>query len=206
MVFGTVSSESIHRVSAIFSIVISVGSFIPYVWGFYKGKVHPHVVGWLIWSLLTAIVFLAQLFNGAGAWTTFVICILCFVAVAMGMVRGDRGWTQFDKICFGLTLCSIPLWLLCGDPLYSVVLLTFIEILGFVAMTPKTWKAPETESLGYFVLSIIKYTAAAMALETWSMETALYPVATAIMAIMFSCMIFMRRVQIQTLNQKIPLE
>ena len=114
----------------------------------------------------------------------------------MSFYRGDKSWKPFDWLCFGLTLLSIPLWSLSGSPLAAVILLTFIEFLGFAAMTPKTWRQPESESLSYFVLSILKYVFAAAALQVWSWETALYPVATAIMALAFSTLIFVRRLYV----------
>jgi hypothetical protein len=187
--------ESVRHLFASLSIVVSIGGFLPYVGGIYRGSVRPHLVGWLIWTLLTAVIFFAQLLSGggAGAWTTAVICLLCFVALVMSLFRGDKSWKAFDIICFGLTLISIPLWLWSGSPLYSVILLTFIEFLGFAAMTPKTWRDPKSESLSYFVLSIFKYVLSAAALDIWSWETALYPVVTAFMAIVFSLIIFIRR-------------
>lgn len=179
------------------SIAVSIGGFFPYVWGVYRGAVRPHFVGWLIWTVLTAVIFLAQLLSGGGngAWATAVICLLCVCALVLSVFRGDTSWTTFDSLCFCLTLVSIPLWIWSGSPLYSVVLLTFIEFLGFAAMTPKTWCSPRSESLSYFVLSILKYVLSAMALEVWSWETALYPVATALMAGGFALMIFVRRRQ-----------
>ena len=136
--------EISHRVFAMLSIAISVGCFVPYVWGIYRGSVRPHLVGWFIWTLLTAVVFAAQLLSGGGdgAWATAIISVLCLVALILCFFRGDKSWKPFDWLCLSLTLISIPLWVLSGTPLYSVVLLTFIEFLGFAAMTPKTWKEP----------------------------------------------------------------
>ncbi len=192
--------EVSRQILAALSIALSIGGFIPYVWGVYRGSVRPHLVGWLIWTLLTAVVFLAQLFSGGGegAWTTAAICAVCFVALVISLFRGDKSWTPFDWLCFVLTLLSIPLWIFSGSPLYSVILLTFIELLGFAAMTPKTWKEPRSESLSYFILSILKYVLSAAALDVWSWETALYPVATAVMALGFSTMILVRRIRISS--------
>jgi hypothetical protein len=80
-------------------------------------------------------------------------------------------------------------------PPYSVVLLTLVELLGFAVMTPKTWRRPESESLSYFALSILKHLFSAAALSLWSLVTALYPLATALMAAAFAGMIFLRRRQ-----------
>ena len=187
-----------HRVLAELSIAISIGSFISYAWGIFRGLVRPHLVCWLIWTLLTAVIFLAQLSRGGGdgAWATAVISILCLVALIISFFRGDKSWKPFDWLCLGLTLLSIPLWMMNGSPLYSVILLTFIEFLGFAVMTPKTWKDPHSESPSYFVLGILKHLLGAAALNSWSLETALYPVATAGMLVAFSALILIRRIQI----------
>ena len=72
--------------------------------------------------------------------------------------------------------------------LYAVILLTFIEFLGFAAMTTKTWSNPESESLGYSLSSILKYIFWWAALDLCATEVILYPAATAMM-------IFYRRLQ-----------
>jgi hypothetical protein len=141
-------SEHTRHVFAVSSIAVSIGCFFPYVLGIYRGSVRPHFVGWLIWTLLTAIIFFAQLRGGGGggAWTTAVISATCFVALLLSWFRGDRSWKLFDKVCLALTLISSPLWFWSGSPLNSVILLTFIEFLGFAVMTPKTWREPASEA------------------------------------------------------------
>ena len=195
-------TELHHQIFAALSIVISIGSFAPYIRGIYNGSVRPHLVGWLIWSLLTALVFIAQLVSGggAGAWTTATISLLCCMTLGASVTHGDKSWTAYDKACLTLTLLALPLWVVCQTPLYSVILLTFIEFLGFAAMTPKTWKNPEGESLSYFSYGVLKYALGALALRHWTWETALYPTATAVMAGAFALLILARRLKLAQLR------
>ncbi|MGB9153587.1 MAG: hypothetical protein WCD70_10930 [Alphaproteobacteria bacterium] len=187
-----------HEFFGTISIALSILAVIPYLWGIYRRRVRPHLIGWLIWSCLTAIVFFAQLSGGGGygAWTTGVICAFCIVALIASFFFGDKSVTSFDLICVALTALAVLLWLISGTPLYSVILATIIEFLGFVAMTKKTYLDPYSESLTYFILSIAKYAFGALALEAWSMQTALHPVATAIMCLAFCLMIGSRRMRL----------
>jgi hypothetical protein len=108
--------EGSRDLSAFLSISVAIGGFAPYVWGVCKGEVRPQFVGWLIWTLLTSVVFLAQLPSGGGQgnWATAVISLLCLVALVLSWLCGDKSWNAFDAFCMGLALASVPLWLACG--------------------------------------------------------------------------------------------
>ena len=49
------------------SVIIGFVGYVPYLWGMYQGKVRPHAFTWLLWGLLTAIAYAAQLSDHAGA-------------------------------------------------------------------------------------------------------------------------------------------
>jgi hypothetical protein len=184
-----------HTTLAILAALLSVFAFIPYAHGIYRGIVKPHFFTWLIWVIVTALVFVAQLVSGGGpgAWTTGVIALLCVVALVASVYRGEKSRTRFDWICLAAALTAIPLWLISGGPTFSVVLLTFIELVGFGPTIRKTWRDPYGENVFYYFLSGLKYLLGALALDVWTLDTVLYPVATCVMAFSFCALALGRR-------------
>lgn len=144
---------------------------------------------------MTGLICFAQLVSGGGpgAWSTAVIALVCVICFVASIFRGEKTRTLFDWLCLILALFSITLWILSGTPLLSVILLTFIELLAFGLTVRKTLGDPYSESLLYFIVTIFKYFFAAMSLDIWSWETALYPVATGGMAILFTILIVICR-------------
>lgn len=76
----------------------------------------------------------------------------------------------------GAALLAIPLWILTEDPTLSVCLVTVIELAGLGPTVRKTVRDPWGESLVYFVLCVVKYALAILALRQWTVAVAFYPV------------------------------
>ena len=150
---------------------------------------------WLIWIIVTGVVFAAQLVGGGGpgAWATAVITTLCAVAFVASLFRGEKSRTIFDWVCLTLALLAILLWLASGSPRISVILLTLIEALAFGSTVRKTLKSPYSESASYYFFSVLKYLLAFLSLDVLSFDTALYPLATCFMAAAFMVMILICR-------------
>ena len=184
-----------HQIYALLSMILSLVAFIPYAGGMVRGVVKPHLFSWLIWTLVTGLIALAQLAEGggAGAWATVMICFLCGVTLVASLFCGETSRTRFDWICLGLALTAIPLWLLTKTPVLAVSLLTLIEYIAMGPTLRKTLKNPHSENLSFYVICVFKYALAAMALDQWSYTTALYPIATGLMALIFITIVVMRR-------------
>lgn len=184
-----------HEVLALVSIALTCIAFVPYLRGIYCGTIRPHLFTWLIWTVITGLVAYIQWTEaaGPGAWATLAVTLGCFVSLLASLVRGEKSRTSFDWLCLILAAIAMPLWWFSGTPLYSVILLTLIELLGFGPTLRKTLLDPYSESVIYFALNILKYLFAALALESWTLETALYPVATGVMAFAFTVLMIICR-------------
>lgn len=178
------------------AIALTFAGFYPYLRGIFVGNVRPHVFSWVIWGLTTLLVFLAQLdaHGGAGAWPTGVSGVVtAFVALLAWLKRGDVGITRVDCLFFLGALSSLPLWYLTADPLWAVVVLTVVDLLGFGPTYRKAWAAPRSESLGFYGLFVIRNAIAILALETWSLATVLFPAAVGVGCLMLMGLMFWRR-------------
>lgn len=178
------------------AIILTFYSFFPYITSILAGKIKPHVFSWIIWALTTFIVFLAQLSDngGAGAWPVGISGTITFyIAFLAYMKRGDIQITRSDWIFLTMALLAIPVWVLTDNALFAVIILTSIDLIGFLPTMRKAYFFPHDEQLRLFILSFIRYIIAACALEHYSLITLLFPVSVATMCIIVITMVTIRR-------------
>ena len=160
------------------AIVLTFVAFIPYIRAIISGATKPHVFSWVIWGSTTFVVFLAQIEGkgGVGAWPIGVSgCVTIFIALLAFVKRADITITKTDWLFFILAMSSLPFWYLTSDPLWAVVILTTVDVLGFGPTVRKVYNFPHSESLLFFALFAARNLIVIGALETHSLTTVLFP-------------------------------
>jgi hypothetical protein len=183
------------------AIALTLFAFIPYIYAILRGNTRPHVFSWVIWGSTTFIVFLAQLNDGggAGAWVIGVSgLITIYIAVLAYMKKSDTAITSLDWVFFALALSSLPLWYFTADPLWAVVILTLVDVLGFGPTFRKSWDKPFEEKLLFYSIFAVRNLLVIMALEHYSLTTVLFPAAVTAATVMLVVMTGYRR---QVLSQ-----
>ncbi|MCP4385104.1 MAG: hypothetical protein GY798_27460 [Hyphomicrobiales bacterium] len=178
------------------AIALTIIAFVPYIRSIMRGIVRPHVFSWIIWSSVTFIVFLAQLSDrgGVGAWPIGVSgLITIYVAFLAYRKKSDDSITRLDWIFFVLAMTSIPLWYVTSDPLWAVVVLTTVDLIGFGPTLRKAYVRPFEEQVLFFVLIGVRNALSIIALENYSLTTILFPAATAAACVVFIAMVIARR-------------
>ena len=178
------------------AIVLTLIAFYPYIRSILRGNTWPHVFSWVIWGSTTFVVFLAQLADksGVGAWPIGVSGIITtYVAFLAYIKKSDSTITKADWLFFLLAMTSLPLWYLTSDPLWAVVILTTVDLLGFGPTFRKAYFLPFEEHLAFFVIMATRNLIATMALEHYSLTTILFPAATGVACLMFILMVMYRR-------------
>lgn len=183
------------------AIVLTFVAFVPYIRTINSGTTKPHVFSWVIWGATTFVVFLAQLEGkgGVGAWPIGVSgSITIFVAVLAYVKRADITITKTDWLFFVSALSSLPLWYFTSDPLWAVVVLTTVDVLGFGPTVRKAYSFPHSESLLFFSLFAARNLLVIMALENYSVTTVLFPAVIAAACMLLMAMVMYRRRAIAT--------
>jgi len=181
------------------AIAITFIAFIPYIISIHQGKTRPHAFSWIIWASVTFIIFLATLTDkgGAGAWPIGVSgLITLYVAFLAYTKKSDRLISKIDWLFFIIAMTSLPLWYFTSNPLWSVLILTTVDLLGFVPTFRKSYNHPYEEQLTFFNLMASRNIIVIVALENYSLTTLLFPAATAIACILFVLMVIIRRTKI----------
>ena len=178
------------------AIVLTLAAYIPYIRAIFSGAIKPHVFSWVIWGATTLLAFLAQLEanGGVGAWPIGVSgSITIFIACLAYLKRADVTITKSDWLFFVAAMSSLPLWYLTSDPLWAVVMLTTVDVLGFGPTIRKAYHFPYSESLLFFGLFAVRNLLVMMAFENYSMTTLLFPAVIATVCVLLMMMIAHRR-------------
>lgn len=178
------------------AVILTFIAFYPYIRGILRGRIKPHVLSWVIWAITTFVVFLAQIADngGAGAWPIGVSGVITgYVAIAAFLKRSDTAATKADWAFFSMAALALPFWYFTADPLWAVVILTTVDVLGFGPTLRKAYFLPFEEHLTFFALFTVRNGIAMMALEHYSLTTLLFPGVTGIACLGLIAMVLYRR-------------
>jgi hypothetical protein len=180
------------------AILLTIAMYVPYIRSIRAGQTKPHAFSWIIWSLSSCVIFLAQLsdYGGAGAWPIGVSAIVTiYIAVLAYINRTDTAVTRTDWIFLAIAVAALPCWLLTSNPLFAVLLLTGVELVGFGPTFRVAFRRPYEEHVGFYLLGAIRSGLTVAALEHYSWTTALFPAAKGIVGVILVVLITYRRMQ-----------
>ena len=164
---------------SILAVILTIVGYVPYIRDILKKKTKPHSFTWFIFSLAGFIAYSLQVYGGAGvgAWMLFVASSLCFIIFLLSLSVGDKDISASDVVFLLLSLLALFLWLVVKQPVWSVILATLVEILGFVPTVRKSWNKPYSETIFTYQMSSFRFVISIFALQRFNILTLLYPVA-----------------------------
>ncbi|NBV83767.1 hypothetical protein EBR57_06580 [bacterium] len=177
---------------------LSIVGFVPYIRTILTGQTRPHVFSWVIWAITTLLVGCGQWAakGGVGAWPTAVSGLLTVGVAIMAYTRkGDRSILPIDWVFFVIALLAIPIWAVTADPFWSVLILTAVDILGFLPTIRKVYSDPYCENLTTYWILFFRNIVAAAALESYSATTLMFPIAMSATILVMIPLVLVRRLQ-----------
>lgn len=179
----------------LFSLIFSFLSYFIYYRSILKWKSKPHILSWLIWWIISLVICLIQLYDGAWFWALNIgfIAIVCFWIVFLSYKKWERKITKQDKNTFILGLLAIVIWIFTNDPFFSVLLLIIIDVLWFVPTFTKSYKKPFEESWQSYWLASLGYFFSILAMSNLSFLTIGFVIVTLLCNAWLAIMIFYRR-------------
>jgi len=177
------------------AIILIFAGYFPYLRDTIRGKTRPHVFSYLLWTLITFIIFALQIKSGGGigSWITFVLGFVIFVTFLISLKNGKRDIKKIDYLFLILTLLSIPLWLLAKQPVLSAILPSTVDMLAFAPAVRKSWVDPWSETLSLYTITALRHGLAIVALVQINIVTALFPATWTIANLLFAIMLVYRR-------------
>lgn len=179
-----------------FAVLLTFISYIPYTRDIIKGKTKPHIYSWFLWGLVTLIAFALQLSDnaGPGAFVTLTAALLCSVVIILSFVKkGNSEIVLLDTLFLVLAFIALALWLVAKLPLLSIILVTVVDLLGFLPTVRKSWNKPYSETLSFYWANTLRFLLATIALTRYTVITALYPISWMAINGLFALILIWRR-------------
>lgn len=180
---------------ALLSAVVGLFTFAPYIRDIFLGKTTPHSYSWLIWATLQ-ITGATAMFNSNAGWgiTPLVMgAALCVSVFLLSLKYGTKNVTRFDAICLVSALAVFCFYLVTKEALVSIILVSVIDVIGFLPTFRKAYEEPHSETVSTYILSAVADGLALGALSSFSLTNTLYLFTLIVVDSACSVMILNRR-------------
>lgn len=178
------------------AVIISLAAMVPYLVSTWKGTTRPHVFSWAIWGVFNLIGGLAQIVDGGGpgAWVNIAGLVTCWAGAGIAYIKnGKRDITRSDCYAAGGAIIGILPWLLTKDPLWSVIIITIIDMFAFYPSFRKGWSKPHEEMTLVYWVSAVKHALGIAALTNFSVTTVLFSASLVFTNTVYVLMLMFRR-------------
>jgi hypothetical protein len=130
---------------------------------------------------------------GPGAWASGISAVANFGICIASLFYGARSIKPMDWVYLAGALAGLVSWLIAGDPLLAIVLVTATNSLAFGPTFRKSYERPHEETGLTYLLSAVKWALACTALESISVTTALFPLSSFVLNAALTMLLFRRR-------------
>ncbi len=187
---------SMKLIVAVLALVVAIiGAFLPYIRDIFLKKTKPHAYTWLIWTI-TQGTAVAGLWYGNGGWgilPLFIGTIFVFLVFLLSLKYGTRNITKGDTVVLIAALLAIVVWWQLQAPLLAVLMVSVIDVLGYLPSFRKTFKEPWTETVASWVVFSIANILNMLALSEYNFLTLSYLVAITVANLVLVTICLLRR-------------
>lgn len=157
-------------------MLVATVAFLPYFRDIFLKKTKPHAYTWLIWTI-TQSTALAGLWYGKGGWGVLPLLIgtfLVFFVFLLSFKYGTRNITKGDTLVLIAALLAIVVWWQLHSPLLAVLMVSAIDVLGYLPSFRKTFKEPWTETASSWAIFSLSNIFTMFALKEYNFLTLTY--------------------------------
>ncbi len=183
-------------ISGIIAGLLGIICFIPYLRDIFKKKTTPHSYSWFIWGILQVTGIVAIITNEGGYYGTLGIAagaVFCVITFFLSLKYGTRNITKTDTVSFIAALVAIVIWILTKNAMYSVILISLIDFIGFIPTMRKGYEEPQSETVSTYALAALSNVFALLALSSYSISTSLYLASLVLSNSLFVGLLLIRR-------------
>lgn len=182
----------------IVALLLAVLAYIPYFRDIMRGKTRPHAFTWLVWCVMSTVAFFSQVSDGGGVgtWVLAFTAVVNFVIFCFAIYKGETDITNMDWFCLMGAFLGVALFTFNEDPPMSLLIISAVDIIGFVPTVRKTMTRPYQETMSTFALTSLKYVFSIAALENYTFLTVYYPSVVGTMNALFVILLVVQRKRI----------
>ncbi len=167
---------NIKTIFTITATVIGVAAFVPYIKDIFLLKTRPHVSTGRGWAITQGTAVLG-IWYGGGGWGALNLTVGTFFAVAVflfSLKYGSKNITKSDTAILIAAFLAILVWWQLDQPLISIIMVTVIDIIGYVPSFRKSYEEPWSETLISWILFPASNIFAMLALAEYNLLTMFY--------------------------------
>lgn len=162
----------------VMSAMLSIIAFLPYIIDTLRGRTMPQRAAWLIWSLLSGVVFVSLIFEGAthSLWFSGAQTLGTVTVFVMSIFVGQGQYLRrIDLIALGAAMIGLGLWSMTDNPVYALGISIAVGSLGGVIAAHKAYATPQSETLSTWVLSFLASVFALLSVNPVQFVLMVYP-------------------------------
>lgn len=188
------------------AILFALLAYINYFRDIFKGKTKPHAFTWLVWCTMSTVAFFSQVSDGGGVgtWVLAFTALVDFAIFTLAIYKGKTDITNMDWFCLMGAFLGVALFTFNNDPPMSLIIISAVDIIGFIPTVRKSATKPYQETMATFGFTSLKYVFAILALENYTFITVYYPAVVATMNALFVIYLTEMRARIKPPKQKAP--
>ncbi len=150
-----------------------------YAWHTVTGRTQPNRVTWALWAIAPLIAFAAEIRDGVGlqALLTFTVGFGPLVVFAASFAsRGAYARiTRLDMACAACSVAALVLWAVTRTGTVAVALSVMADAMAAVPTLIKSWRRPDTEHPGVYILGALGAALTLLTVTTWSIDLVAFP-------------------------------
>ncbi|MEM6461314.1 MAG: hypothetical protein AAF724_05300 [Pseudomonadota bacterium] len=146
------------EVLGVLSGVLIVFAYVPYIVDTSMRRIRPQRASWLVWTVLSAIAFVSQVYEGAGAslWFAGVQVSVTVVVLCLSIrVGADGCLKKSDYMILACAAAGLVLWYYTDTPAYALAVTISISLLAGSATVVKAYRDPGSETMVTWAVSLI---------------------------------------------------
>jgi len=188
---------------AILSITISTIAFAPYLWDVFKGRTRPHAYTWLIWVITQGTAAAGIWHGGGGVGTIGFVSgtILVLIVFLLSFKHGTNNITKSDTLILSLAFLAIFVWWLLKSPIAAVIMVSIIDILGYIPSYRKTFDEPWSETALTWFGFVVGNIFGILAMREYNLLTLTYIITITVANILMVMLCLIRRKQLQIIKK-----
>lgn len=170
-------STTVLAVTGIAAGVVNTVGLVPYIRDVFRHKTKPERATWWVWLALASLAFYAQWQAGA-TWSLIMTgagIVACGLLAVLSLRYGYGRFHLRDTVSLVVAAVGIVIAQYIQSPLFALLVIIGVDIIGLWLTLYKSWLAPHTETLISWFLATVSGGLAALAVGEWNFTQLIYP-------------------------------
>jgi len=180
--------------------VVFLFAYLPYFRDIFAKKTHPHAYTWLIWTITQGIAAIGILYGGGNWGGYYLAAMTLFVAAIfiLSLKFGTKNIAIGDTLILILCIVAILIWWQLKQPLFAILLITAIDVFGYIPSIRKSYQEPWSETMISWIMFSIANILGILALSKYNLMTTVYLSTIATCNIILFLVCYFRRKSIKS--------